>query len=98
MFTDGVSVKADAFDYAQHVKSACSPAADGGGLPKALQSGVPVRLSDCGITAAHAFLVALHSVFQYVLDYAPCWMRYNVPGGTSQVGNPRRAYVQFEEA
>jgi len=31
-------------------------------------------------------------------DYAPCWMRYNVPGGTSQVGNPRRAYVQFEEA
>jgi hypothetical protein len=31
-------------------------------------------------------------------DYAPCWMRYSVPGGTSQVGNPRRAYVQFEEA
>ena len=31
-------------------------------------------------------------------DYAACWMRYNVPGGTSQVGNPRRAYVQFEEA
>ena len=31
-------------------------------------------------------------------DYAACWMRYSVPGGTSQVGNPRRAYVQFEEA
>jgi hypothetical protein len=31
-------------------------------------------------------------------DYAACWMRYNVPGGTTQVGNPRRAYVQFEEA
>ena len=31
-------------------------------------------------------------------DYAPCWMRYNVPGGTTQVGNPRRSYVQFEEA
>ncbi|MFB3883533.1 MAG: hypothetical protein ACE149_19885 [Armatimonadota bacterium] len=31
-------------------------------------------------------------------DYAACWMRYNVPSGTSQVGNPRRAYVQFEEA
>ena len=31
-------------------------------------------------------------------DFAACWMRYSVPGGTSQVGNPRRAYVQFEEA
>ena len=31
-------------------------------------------------------------------DYAACWMRYNVPAGTTQVGNPRRAYVQFEEA
>jgi len=31
-------------------------------------------------------------------DYAACWMRYSVPGGTSQVGNPRRAYAQFEEA
>jgi len=30
-------------------------------------------------------------------DYAACWERYNVPAGTSQVGNPRRAYVQFEE-
>ncbi len=31
-------------------------------------------------------------------DYAACWMRYNVLGGTTQIGNPRRAYVQFEEA
>jgi len=31
-------------------------------------------------------------------DSAACWMRYNVPGGTTQIGNPRRAYVQFEEA
>ena len=31
-------------------------------------------------------------------DWAACWMRYDVPGGTSQVGNPRRAYAQFEEA
>jgi len=30
-------------------------------------------------------------------DYAACWMRYSVPSDTSQVGNPRRAYVQFEE-
>jgi len=33
-----------------------------------------------------------------VSDYAACWMRYNVTGGTTQVGNPRRVYVQFEEA
>lgn len=31
-------------------------------------------------------------------DYIACWMRYNVPGGTTQIGNPRRAYAQFEEA
>jgi hypothetical protein len=31
-------------------------------------------------------------------DMAACWMRYNVPAGKTQVGNPRRAYVQFEEA
>jgi len=31
-------------------------------------------------------------------DWAACWTRYNVSGGTSQVGNPRRAYTQFEEA
>ncbi len=31
-------------------------------------------------------------------DYAACWMRFNVPAGTTQVGNPRRAYVQFEES
>jgi len=33
-----------------------------------------------------------------VNDWAACWMRYNVPADTSQVGNPRRAYVRFEEA
>jgi hypothetical protein len=31
-------------------------------------------------------------------DWAGCWMRYDVPAGTPQIGNPRRAYVQFEEA
>jgi hypothetical protein len=31
-------------------------------------------------------------------EYAACWMRYNVPGGTTQVGNPRKAYVQLEES
>jgi hypothetical protein len=31
-------------------------------------------------------------------QYAACWMRYNVPGGTTQIGNPRRGYVQFEES
>jgi hypothetical protein len=31
-------------------------------------------------------------------DYAACWMRYNVTAGTTQVGNPRQAYVQCEEA
>jgi len=30
-------------------------------------------------------------------DYAACWMRYNVPAGTSQLGNPRRANVTFRE-
>ena len=30
-------------------------------------------------------------------DYSACWMRYNVPADTSQVGNPRRSRVQFEE-
>jgi len=30
--------------------------------------------------------------------YAACWMRHNFPAGTTQVGNPRRAYVQCEEA
>ena len=29
--------------------------------------------------------------------FAACWMRYTVPAGTSQIGNPRRAYVTFEE-
>jgi hypothetical protein len=29
--------------------------------------------------------------------YVACWMRYNVPAGTSQVGNPRRGYVSFKE-
>jgi len=29
--------------------------------------------------------------------YVACWMRYNVPAGASQVGNPRRAYVSFKE-
>ncbi len=29
--------------------------------------------------------------------YAACWMRYNVPADTSEVGNDRLAYVQFEE-
>ncbi len=33
-----------------------------------------------------------------VNDWAACWMRYNYPAGTPQVGNPRRAYVRFEEA
>jgi len=31
-------------------------------------------------------------------DYAACWMRFNVPADTTQVGNPRRGYVQLEEA
>jgi hypothetical protein len=30
-------------------------------------------------------------------DYAAAWMRYNVPAGTTQVGNPRKAYTQLEE-
>lgn len=30
-------------------------------------------------------------------DFEACWMRFNVPGGTSQVGNPRRADVSFVE-
>jgi len=30
-------------------------------------------------------------------SYVACWMRYNVPAGTSQVGNPRRANVTFRE-
>jgi len=29
--------------------------------------------------------------------YIACWMRYNVPVGTGQVGNPRRGYVSFRE-
>jgi hypothetical protein len=29
--------------------------------------------------------------------YAACWMRYSIPAGTSQVGNPRRGYVSFME-
>lgn len=29
--------------------------------------------------------------------FKACWMRFNVPGGTSQVGNPRRADVTFVE-
>ena len=29
--------------------------------------------------------------------YAACWMRYNVPAGAAQVGNPRRAKVTFRE-
>jgi len=29
--------------------------------------------------------------------YAACWMRYNVLADTSEVGNDRLAYVQFEE-
>jgi len=29
--------------------------------------------------------------------FEACWMRFNVPGGTSQVGNPRRADVSFIE-
>ena len=32
-----------------------------------------------------------------VNDWAGCWMRYNVPSDTSQVGNPRRSYVRFRE-
>jgi hypothetical protein len=30
-------------------------------------------------------------------DYAACWMRYDVPIGTSQVGNPRAADVRLQE-
>jgi len=30
--------------------------------------------------------------------YAAIWMRYNVPASTTEVGNPRWAYVYFEEA
>ncbi len=30
-------------------------------------------------------------------EFNACWMRFNVPGGTSQVGNPRRADVTFIE-
>ena len=29
--------------------------------------------------------------------YVACWMRYNVPAGAAQVGNPRRAKVTFRE-
>jgi hypothetical protein len=29
--------------------------------------------------------------------YVACWMRYSVPAGTSQIGNPRRANVTFRE-
>jgi len=29
--------------------------------------------------------------------FKACWMRFNVPGGMSQVGNPRRADVTFVE-
>jgi len=29
--------------------------------------------------------------------FAACWMRYSIPAGTSQVGNPRRGYVSFKE-
>jgi hypothetical protein len=29
--------------------------------------------------------------------YVACWMRYNLPAGTAQVGNPRRANVTFRE-
>ena len=30
-------------------------------------------------------------------DMVACWMRYVIPADTTQVGNPRRAWVQFEE-
>ncbi len=30
-------------------------------------------------------------------EYAACWMRYSVPAGTPQIGNPRRALVRFRE-
>lgn len=33
-----------------------------------------------------------------VNDLAAVWMRYNIPAGSTQVGNPRLAYVTFEEA
>ena len=29
--------------------------------------------------------------------YEACWMRYNIPAGAAQVGNPRRAKVTFRE-
>ncbi|MFB3880956.1 MAG: hypothetical protein ACE149_06815 [Armatimonadota bacterium] len=31
-------------------------------------------------------------------DHRACWMRFTFPAGTSQIGNPRQAYVRFEEA
>ena len=33
-----------------------------------------------------------------VNDWAACWMRYNIPAGSNQIGNPRLAYVTLEEA
>lgn len=30
-------------------------------------------------------------------DFAPCWMRYSFASGLTEVGNSRRAEVQFEE-
>ena len=30
-------------------------------------------------------------------DFAPCWMRYSFASGLTEVGNARRAEVQFEE-
>jgi len=29
--------------------------------------------------------------------YAACWMRYSIPAGAAQIGNPRRAKVTFRE-
>ncbi len=31
-------------------------------------------------------------------DCRACWVRFHVPAGASQIGNPRQAYVRFEEA
>ena len=50
-------------------------------------SGIPGAWADDDITLGTLAVDA----------FAACCMRYTVPAGTSQIGNPRRAYVTFEE-